>query len=236
MAWWQPARPLLVALIAAGACSNAGGQQAGDDPVGNLLSMLGGLGGGGDGPEPEPVCEPGKEAVPLLDQHEKLSANGCGPQGLQIQEPYGLYQCCNGHDVCFSICGTSHSFCESEFRSCMKQVCKKPRAGSKKECRNQAKTFSSLTMSFGLAFHQTSQKEACECLPKGEAVGRRHQEYLLAFYERYNTSAAFEATVAETLTQWKGREAELYFELVQRHGSKFVRFDNIAGEFFNSEL
>lgn len=210
-----------------------------EDPLGGLMAMLGGLAEGlGDSAAPPapPLCGPGQEAVPKMDQHEKLSANGCGPQGMQIQEPFGLYRCCNGHDVCFSVCGTTHAFCEQEFQNCMKEVCKNPLQGKKKDCKQQAKTFSVLTKSFGADFHSDSQRETCQCVPKGEAVAKRHREYLTAFMKRYNSSAATEEEVDDALSQYQGREGELYLRLVKIHGNNFVRFDNIKGEFLNLEL
>jgi secretory phospholipase A2 len=31
---------------------------------------------------------------------------------MQVKETFGLYKCCNGHDLCYATCGTSKGFCE----------------------------------------------------------------------------------------------------------------------------
>merc|ERR1719231_1311355 len=69
------------------------------------------------------TCPPGKRAAPKLGSHLSFGANGCGPAGLQVREDFGLHRCCNAHDVCFSVCGTSFDWCEQRFKSCMQQVC-----------------------------------------------------------------------------------------------------------------
>eukprot|EP00435_Cladocopium_sp_Y103_P011303 s2180_g2.t4 len=82
----------------------------------DLGALLGGLGGLDAGPP----AKKGKGGTMTnmsffpssSDQHKKMMANGCGPEGLVVKEPYGLWRCCNSHDVCFSVCGTSHNFCE----------------------------------------------------------------------------------------------------------------------------
>jgi hypothetical protein len=61
-------------------------------------------------------------AAPTEDPAYRLRANGCGPEGLQITEPFGLHRCCNGHDVCYGMCGVHFEYCERKFDECMLSV------------------------------------------------------------------------------------------------------------------
>merc|ERR1712217_138165 len=130
--------------------------------------------------------------------HKAMTANGCGPQGMQIPEEFGLYRCCNFHDVCFSTCGTTHQWCEQEFKGCMKRVCKAPLDGDKKECKQQAKSFTSLTGAFGKGFHTSSQKMSCDCVDKASAASA-HKTYLTDFLQEYDPSAATDDRVGTTM-------------------------------------
>ena len=42
------------------------------------------------------------------DQHKVMKANGCGPQGLVIKEPFGLYRCCNSEGLGCQGCHLCH--------------------------------------------------------------------------------------------------------------------------------
>ena len=66
-----------------------------------------------------PKCQHPQGLVPTSRPYT-LSANGCGPAGMQVKEAFGLYKCCNRHDVCYGVCGTTHGFCEQMFTGCMK--------------------------------------------------------------------------------------------------------------------
>jgi secretory phospholipase A2 len=127
-------------------------QPGGNIDLGDLLGMLGGAGGGGGGGKGKAaICPKGEVAVPGDDQFTDahLFANGCGPTGMQMSEPYGLYKCCNGHDICYGLCGTTHSFCEKQFKKCMKKVCEEQLPEIQANCTQQAGGFSGMTAGFG---------------------------------------------------------------------------------------
>mmetsp|Transcript_1514 Transcript_1514/g.2666 ORF Transcript_1514/g.2666 Transcript_1514/m.2666 type:complete len:238 (+) Transcript_1514:47-760(+) len=208
-------------------------QHQGDQDLGALLGGLGGLDAGpptkqGKGGARSSLCPSGETSVPKLDQHKKMIANGCGPEGMIIKEPYGLWRCCNSHDVCFSVCGTSHNFCEDQFASCMDEVCEQLPDQKRKECMSQASTFSTMTKLFGVGFHQASQNESCECAPKDEAKERRRQ-YLENFYNAYDQSML--DSLDEQVSEWRGKEAELHYDLVKKYGHLFVNFNDVPKEF-----
>ncbi|CAE7345620.1 Pla2g12a [Symbiodinium sp. CCMP2592] len=205
-----------------------------DLDLGALFEGLGAIqntGKGGKGAaRADDACPAGQSPVPKMDQHSRMMANGCGPQGLVIKEPHGLFRCCNGHDVCFSVCGTSHDFCEDQFAKCMQEVCQSPLSGEHQECQKQAHSFSSMTKVFGSGFHKASQQDSCHCVPEDEA-GKKHRDYLETFYRLYNESMLDTDTLELQLSKWKGKEAELYFDLVKKYGHLFVQFDDVPKEF-----
>mmetsp|Transcript_25290 Transcript_25290/g.53709 ORF Transcript_25290/g.53709 Transcript_25290/m.53709 type:complete len:246 (+) Transcript_25290:236-973(+) len=199
-----------------------------------IMGMLGNManqGPGGLGGVKSPdLCEPGQVAVPKPGNHLNFVANGCGPEGLKIDEKHGLYRCCNFHDVCFSVCGTTHEWCERQFKSCMKRVCKQPDSGDKEGCKKQAQSFTSMTGAFGGAFHVTSQEASCECVPADKAP-ELHRSYLTTFLEEYDKSDSVEDTVKRLLTRWSGKEGQMYAHLAKKHGSQFINFKDIPNEF-----
>lgn len=198
------------------------------DPAG-MQNFLNGMMNSGKASQ-EKVCSDGKISVPKKDSHKTFQANGCGPQGMQIKEPHGLFRCCNFHDICFSVCGTTHDWCEKEFTKCMKRVCKKPESNDKESCEEQADSFSSLTKSFGAGFHQSSQKLSCKCTKKASAK-KAHQKYLQAFLQENEPNEADDDRVEALLKKWEGKEGQLYAGLVKKHGHNFVEFKEIAPEF-----
>jgi len=207
-----------------------GGFGGGGGGGGDLGSLLGGLFGGG-GNAGEPLCKAGTVPVPKLDHHKAMQANGCGPQGMQIPEEFGLFRCCNFHDICFATCGTTHAWCEEEFKECNRRVCNlNPKGPKRKECKKVSKSFSGLTDVFGKGFHDSSQKESCAC-EKEAAATSKHREFLSGFLQEYDPEEASAAKIDAALQQWKGKEGKLYAALVKKYGHKFIKFDNIAGEF-----
>lgn len=177
----------------------------------------------------EPMCKEGQVAVPHLGHHKRLSANGCGPQGFQIKEEFGLHKCCNMHDLCFSTCGTTHQFCELEFRHCLEKACKKPLKGTEAQCMQQVTAFTHMTRSFGEGFHASSQRDSCTCMPE-EIAGDMHHQFLLDFLEEHEPEAASIEGAEELLKKWEGHEGKLYAGLIKKHGHKFVNFKGIAAE------
>ena len=204
------------------------GNDAGID-LGDLLGMLGGGGGGGGGKQ---ICPPGQVAVPGDDQftHTHLYANGCGPTGMQMDEPYGLYKCCNGHDICYGLCGTTHKHCESVFKKCMAGVCKVQNADIQANCTQTASGFSSMTAGFGKGFHHKSQVNACTCIKKGEEFHKHYVDLLTKFYEENDPDN--KPDLEKMLAKYKGKEGRMLFKLAKKYGveKKFVRFDNIHSE------
>eukprot|EP00439_Symbiodinium_sp_Y106_P084292 s167_g25.t1 len=141
-----------------------------DLDLGALFEGLGAIQNTGKGGKGAARADDACPAGQSPDQHSRMMANGCGPQGLVIKEPHGLFRCCNGHDVCFSVCGTSHDFCEDQFSKCMQEVCQSPLSGEHQECQKQAHSFSSMTKIFGSGFHKASQQDSCHCVPEDEAL------------------------------------------------------------------
>jgi hypothetical protein len=157
---------------------------ASDGGLNDLLQgMSGGVGGGaGGGGGGGGGCAPGQAYVPRTDYRPQ--ANGCGPEGMRQRDgdQYGLHECCNGHDTCYSACGTSFSYCEKQFKKCMLDKCKSNKGGS--HCVETANSFASMTGMFGRSFHQQGMQEACECVPKAQA-SKRNADYFVQFYETY---------------------------------------------------
>mmetsp|Transcript_1956 Transcript_1956/g.2143 ORF Transcript_1956/g.2143 Transcript_1956/m.2143 type:complete len:269 (-) Transcript_1956:31-837(-) len=177
----------------------------------------------------KPMCGEGEVAVPMAGHHKKITVNGCGPHSVPLQEAFGLTKCCNSHDVCYSTCGTSHEWCELEYKRCMDKVCKKPKIGTEKLCKMQAESFTQFTAQIDWD-HELNQRQSCTCMPK-EIAGDMHHEFLLEFLTEHDPQIATEEAAEELLNKWEGREGQLYASLVKKHGHKFVEFKGVVAEF-----
>lgn len=177
--------------------------QGGDfgDLAGGLGALFGALGGQGAGPQSkgaggrmnQRLCSGNKEfIVPRpLKQLKKgvLVANGCGPQGMQAKEPFGLWRCCNRHDICFSSCGTDAAFCERRYAACMVKRCQeKENAGRVQECNQQAKSFAGMSGTFGGGIHATSMTQVCDCAKTPDEARLKRRERIADLYKRFGPS------------------------------------------------
>ena len=160
-----------------------------------------------------------------------------------MAEPYGLYKCCNGHDLCFSTCGTKQSFCEKTFKSCMKQVCAE-KGEEREACQKQADSLSGLTAAFGGSFHlksQTGDAEkgrigACDCYPNQGAADERWNKLFAEFYVKHADMSEEEAAVKakDVLAKNAGKKGEAYFKMIKKYqnSTKKTEFiwDNVKDE------
>mmetsp|Transcript_12056 Transcript_12056/g.16380 ORF Transcript_12056/g.16380 Transcript_12056/m.16380 type:complete len:237 (+) Transcript_12056:106-816(+) len=180
---------------------------------------FGNLGGQQNG-----ICSANQIAAPTENSQYRLRANGCGPEGMQVFEDFGLHKCCNQHDICYGICGTSYNFCEKSFVKCMTQVCAR---NSDAQCKQKANSFSSMTQMFGASFFHNGQKKACDCYESKQAADERQRNYVKDLYTRYDQTKASEENVSKLLNTYKGREGEAYFEIMKKYGANDVEFHNI---------
>merc|ERR1712216_420940 len=68
------------------------------------------------------------EADLKCSQLSKPSANGCGMGNsaavLHLGMSHDQIKCCNGHDMCYSLCGETKEHCDNVFNSCLDKTCK----------------------------------------------------------------------------------------------------------------
>ena len=138
----------------------------------------------------------------------------------QVEESFGLWKCCNGHDVCYSSCGASFAHCESTFKTCMTQVCDALDQSQRSACHEQARSFTGMTGIFGAASHRMSQQGTCTCVPKAQK-----RAAWLAFLSDLHTrggQAASEEELGALLDAHKGKEGQLGYRAVRQFGEAFV--------------
>lgn len=242
------------------------GGAGGVEGLEGLASLFSGLGDIGDGGAPaggsvgtkkrrRSECPKGRTRVPKdLDsilsrpRRNQFIANGCGPEGMQVEEPFGLWQCCNGHDVCYSTCGASFQLCEDQFGRCMKGVCDRIQSPERaRECHKQASSFTGMTGIFGKGSHASSQRDTCECKKKGPEADAAWRSFVEAVYaksgatggmgqdtaainamlphghEPINDARTDGGAIDALMKAWKGKEGELAFDMVRRYGVYFVK-------------
>lgn len=209
----------------------------------DLNDLLGGFNQGAGSMPQQTVCPVGQVEAPTENPEYKFECNGCGPKGMQVAEPYGLFKCCNGHDLCYSTCGTKKEFCEKTFKSCMKQVCSE-KGEEQEACNKQADSLSGLTAAFGGSFHlksQTGDAEkgrigACDCYDSAEAANDRWTKLFTEFYVKHAEMSEAEAAVkaAEVLSKNANKKGEAYFKMIKKYqnSTKQTEFiwDNVKDE------
>eukprot|EP01045_Picozoa_sp_COSAG04_P001707 COSAG04_NODE_57_length_30587_cov_86.784632_31_plen_486_part_00 len=146
-------------------------------------------------------CPSGLSIVPKKGYRPQ--ANGCGPAGMRqtTGDQYGLHECCNGHDTCYSACGASYEFCEASFKECMIMQCQQwadsvqatsqnyaSLAQHEDRCRETALSFSGMTKMMGRGIYAQSVGEACQCVPDAQ-LERTQVEYLAWFLRTYSASS-----------------------------------------------
>ena len=192
----------------------------------------------------------GEVPAPTENEDYKFECNGCGPKGMQVSENFGLYKCCNGHDLCYATCGTSKDYCENVFKKCMTDVCKSKYGHDpdvKAECDKQAQSMTGLTAAFGGGFHHRSQQgdaekgipAACDCYQGQEAADERWMEKFTEFYMAHadppmkEEEAATKA--AEVMKKNTGKKrGEAYYKMIKKYqkSTKETEFiwDNVKAE------
>lgn len=208
------------------------------------LDDLGKIFGGADGPfgKSRDICKKNEYIVPRpLERIKKgmLIANGCGPQGMQIKEPYGLWRCCNRHDVCFSSCSTTFAFCEKKFKQCLQKRCKAPEnVGREKECQEQANSMTGMTAMFGKGSHDATMLEVCDCAKTSDDALQKRRQWIRDVYRRFGPKDKAEDNefidgLLEKSKQKESKEGSLYYELITKYGGSkgFVEFDGIPNTF-----
>eukprot|EP00939_MAST-03C_sp_MAST-3C-sp1_P001143 g1143.t1 len=180
---------------------------------------------------PSQGCAGGEVYAPKIPVPDTIVANGCGPQGMQIPEEFGLHVCCNRHDLCYQSCGTTFRYCEKMFKSCLNKVCKKYSGGTReRECREQADTFSGLTAMFGDGFHKSSQDGVCDCVPEDER-SPRYRKFLEHVHERSGgRTEEREAYIEELSQKYEKKKGQMVYRALKKHQGIFVSFDNIKDE------
>lgn len=68
-----------------------------------------------------------------------------------------MEDCCNLHDLCYDTCGKSKEECDSEFRTCLMDVC-----GSH-PCIHAANLFADIVVFMGCPAYLGAQGDACTC-------------------------------------------------------------------------
>ena len=196
------------------------------------------------------MCPEGKYPAPTENLDYVIECNGCGPKGMQIEEPFGLYRCCNQHDACFATCGTAAPFCERIFKQCMSKVCAEDHVGQTREdCERQATSMSTMTGAFGGGFHLTSQRGdassgrlgACDCHDDADAAERRWLDVFARFYREHGhppmSDAAAREKARDVVRKNTGaKRGAAYFRALRKYNAttlsseRLFAWDNVRAE------
>lgn len=138
--------------------------------------------------EPE-QCPAGTVAAPkFFDKlpHHHFHVDGCGPKNKPVDESFGLWICCNRHDVCYSSCGTTHKYCEDEFKKCIDEVCigGHLQKEDQSRCERLAAGFYAMGQTMGKKFHEQGQNQGCDCFDDESKALDRYRDFVGDIYKR----------------------------------------------------
>jgi len=185
------------------------------------------------------VCPEGQFAAPKL--HTSLArgaivANGCGPQGMQVAEDFGLWRCCNRHDVCFSACDIKFSYCESMYKECLTTRCNKYNKDRLEQCMEQVNSFTGMTGMFGGATFASSMKGVCDCVGSKNKQKKAMKAYARQIVDEFGDDEhkGNKSYINDLVAKYEeDKHGHLYFDLMMQYGTQqgYVPFDNIANSF-----
>jgi hypothetical protein len=113
---------------------------------------------------PKFQCPAGQQ--PVQSPHYVPVGNGCGTDLIKLESKFRDFfrECCDGHDMCYMTCGSSHKGCEDSFKSCLEESCYAHQEGAElQHCLAESKLYSAGTSGFGCSFFTNAQRDACVC-------------------------------------------------------------------------
>lgn len=98
-----------------------------------------------------------------MKQHTLLTANGCRVDKEQITDDFGMFLCCNIHDVCLQLCGSKPAYCAEVLSDCAGKICSSLEE-TRSQCQEQAKTFVDHAKNIKIDAVLDKQQKSCDCL------------------------------------------------------------------------
>eukprot|EP00105_Crassostrea_gigas_P019225 XP_011437652.1 PREDICTED: group XIIA secretory phospholipase A2 isoform X2 [Crassostrea gigas] len=106
---------------------------------------------------------------PKARENHIKSSNGCGTFGFEIDTSTVplMTKCCDQHDFCYDTCNSNKDKCDSDFKACLLNMCKKMEKSLEKDelegCKATAELMFTGTTMLGCTSFKDSQKRACDC-------------------------------------------------------------------------
>jgi len=188
-----------------------------------------------------------KNGVEPEEDTNMLSTNGCSMLGdKKDADDFGLWKCCNRHDICYGLCGSSLRFCERSFSTCMSSTCdavdighdEKSIIANQEACRAKKREYRAFSRVFGSEMHSIEHDGACTCVGTEKEANQVHLNFLQDIYQRFGSSKkANNGTLHQNLLRkYKGMEAKLWYKLVLKYGTQkgFVDFEESPGADFGT--
>lgn len=141
-------------------------------------------------------CSSGQVSVQSLTNPP--TSNGCSkPAGISVGGEEDFTYCCDRHDVCYSTCGASKDFCESDFGKCMQELCKS-QFSHNPQCGGAASMYQMGTTMFGGDGFDNLQVDHCQCIDESE-VSNHYAKVLRQIYENHANKSGQE--ISEQLSK-----------------------------------
>ena len=129
--------------------------------------------------ELESKCGPNENNVQIIGK--RAQSNGCSkPSFIQVVGEENFTYCCDLHDTCYELCGSSKTYCDLDFKQCMLRLCSTVYK-SNPRCSQAAEMYAMGTQMFGNQGYADSQNEYCECISK-ENTYQHYIDYITDFY------------------------------------------------------
>lgn len=120
-----------------------------------------------------------------VQNSRSVISNGCSkPSFIKVDGEEDFTKCCDLHDACYEMCGSEKTYCDEDFKACMRKMCSTVYFQNGK-CDSAADAYAIGTMMFGHSGHLASQESHCECIDSTDSVDH-YKNLIEKFYRIHN--------------------------------------------------
>lgn len=158
--------------------------------------------------------------VPAQHHTPDFSSIGCSHITGSYEEDPKTTQCCHTWNLCTHICGTTRSFCDSKFNSCVEDKCMFASEGpDKAECLTDVTALKEALAVHDCDLFEEGQDHACVCVDE-DRVHRQRYNTIHNFFDKYdiNRMHTLHTTYNKTHTHEEFNEAlmDLYMQYPEK--------------------
>lgn len=109
-----------------------------------------------------PRCPSGQTAV---QNDATINPGGCGPGAIDWMVPeLSFGECCGDHDRCYATCSRTKGGCDSDFKTCMQNVCEDANIFIRPVCYSAVGIYYTAVSGLGDSAFDSATEDHCNCV------------------------------------------------------------------------